>query len=75
MQVEIQIRNVYGNEKAYPVNDTAFAVARIANTKTLTRAALAGVLQMGLPIVEIDRYGRVCRRFESLETATLPMVD
>ena len=75
MQVTIQIKNVFGTEKAYPVNDTAFAIAKIAGTKTLTRQSLAGVFALGLPIVEIDRYGRECSTFFARDAAMLPMVQ
>ena len=61
MKIQIQLRSVYGEEKAYPADDAARCIANIAGTKTLTRATLLNVLAMGLDIEELDRYGNVCR--------------
>ena len=74
MQVAIQIRTVFGEDKAYPMNATAKAVAGIAKTKTLTRDALAHVLAMGMTVVEMDRYGKECRTFRAADASNLPMV-
>ena len=38
--IVIEIRNVYGTEKVYPVCEHAHAFAEIAGTKTLTHEAL-----------------------------------
>jgi hypothetical protein len=61
MIIQIQIRNVYGEEKAYPMNDAAKCIANIAGTKTLTRCTLLNVLAMGCDIEELDRYGKPSR--------------
>jgi hypothetical protein len=61
MIIQIQIRNVYGEEKAYPANDAAKGIANIAGTKTLPRWVLLNVLAMGCDVVELDRYGNVSR--------------
>lgn len=74
MQVDIQIKTVYGVEKAYPVNPTGNAIAAIARTKTLTRDTLEQVLKMGMTVVEIDRHGRACRTYRAGEACNLPMV-
>ena len=74
MIVQISIRNVYGEEKAYPVNNAAACFARIAGTKTLTRTTLLNVLAMGCTIVEIDRHGRASRSYSGSEISNLPMV-
>ena len=74
IKVQIQIRNVYGEEKAYPVNTAAACIARIAGTKTLTRNSLVHVLAMGMMIVEIDRHGRACREYSARDASHLPMV-
>jgi hypothetical protein len=57
-QITIQIRNVYGEDKAYPMDHKAECIARIAGTKTLTQSTLANVRAMGFTIVELDRHGR-----------------
>jgi hypothetical protein len=75
LTIQIQIRSVYGKEIAYPMNDEAHCVARIANTKTLTRYALMQVLGMGATIVELDRHGGESRRYVGARQAnSLPMV-
>jgi hypothetical protein len=65
LTVKIQIKSVYGENKAYPVNTTGELFASIANTKTLTRSTLAMVLAMGCTIEEIDRHGNVSRRYDN----------
>ncbi len=72
--VQISIRNVYGEEKAYPVNTPAQLFARIAGTKTLTRTTLVNVLAMGCTIEEMDRHGRMSRRYSGPAISNLPMV-
>lgn len=61
MLVQIQIRTVYGEDKAYPVNEAAKCFANIAGTKTLTRVTLLNVLAMGCDVQEMDRNGNVSR--------------
>ena len=39
-QIIVNIRNVYGNEVAYPVNGQAQKLAALVNQKTLTAATL-----------------------------------
>jgi hypothetical protein len=74
LTIQIQIRSVYGEEKAYPFNHEAECVARIAGTKTLTRMTLLHVLAMGATIVEMDRHGRESRRYCGAERSNLPKV-
>ena len=62
-KIKIQIKNVYGEDKAYPVDTAGQLFARIANTKTLTRSALLNVLEMGIAIEVVDRYGNVSATF------------
>lgn len=61
LTVQIQIKSVYGEEKAYPANEAARCIANIAGTKTLTRASLLNVLAMGLSVEELDRHGNLSR--------------
>jgi hypothetical protein len=74
LTIQIQIRNVYGEEKAYPFNEEAQCIARIGGTKTLTRCTLMNVLAMGATIVEMDRHGRESRRYFGPAIANLPAV-
>jgi hypothetical protein len=64
MQITIQMRDVYGEPKAYPADASAEAFAAIAGTKTLTRRTLREVVRIGIVIVELDRYGRECARHD-----------
>lgn len=73
MQAEIQIRDVYGKATAYPINETAKCLARIAGTKTLTRYVLAQALSMGMTVVEIDRHGAPCRSYRASDLSNLPV--
>lgn len=50
MKIQITIRNVYGNEQAYPVCDAAKLFAEIAGSKTLTPHTLNRVKRLGYQI-------------------------
>jgi hypothetical protein len=63
--IRIELRDVYGWLVAYPRNAEAEAVARIANTKTLTYSALRNALDLGCGIEVIDRFGNVSRSYEA----------
>ena len=47
MQIIVQIKNVYGEEKIYPVCDKAQAFAAIAGTRTLTLQTIKQVKKLG----------------------------
>lgn len=73
-RIQIEIRNVYGEDKAYPVCQAAKSFADIANTKTLTRHTLACVLGMGL-VIEVVCRGTVVATFSGVPScANLPAV-
>jgi hypothetical protein len=63
MEITIQIKSIYGNEVAYPIDDKAKLFASIAGTKTLTRHTLTRALGLGFAIIELDRHGRASRRY------------
>lgn len=71
MQLEIDIRNVYGNPTAYPINEAAKSVARIAGTKTLTRYALAEAMNMGMTVIVI---GASPRAYSKPTASAFPVV-
>mgnify|MGYP003647516676 CR=1 FL=1 len=50
MKIQIQIREVYGLAKAYPVCDKAKLFARIAGTTTLTSQVLAKIAKLGYEV-------------------------
>lgn len=63
LTVQITIKNVFGINKAYPVNTSGELFARIAQTKTLTRKTLGNILALGATIQEVDRFGRAMRSY------------
>lgn len=49
--ITVKIVNVYGNERIYPVCDIAHSFSFIANTKTLSRADIKHIKDIGFEIV------------------------
>jgi hypothetical protein len=72
--IQLELREVYGRLVAYPRNQPAEAIARIAGTKTLTKAVLLNVLALGCTIEILDRLGNVSRIFEPGRVDGLPQV-
>lgn len=60
----IEVKNIYGELKAYPACKTAELFAKIANTTTLTPKTLCYAEQLGYSIVEL-RKNSSFRRTES----------
>jgi len=56
-KVELEVRDVYGVPKAYPVNDPAKTIAALTGTKTLTHRRLADVARLGFDIVLLNYPG------------------
>lgn len=50
-RIEVKLRDIYGSTKAYPANEQAERLARLANTKTLTYATLSHAAEMGFEVV------------------------
>jgi len=46
-QITYQLREVYGNRRAYPVSDEAVCLARLTGTKTLRRSDLVNIVSLG----------------------------
>jgi hypothetical protein len=44
---EVEVREVYGTKKVYPINQTAEYLARIAGTTTLTEATIKHAKNLG----------------------------
>jgi hypothetical protein len=63
MNIIIQIKSVYGEAKAYPVDTAAKHFASIAGTKTLTKHTLANVLGLGFQIWIADGYGNISAKY------------
>ena len=50
MTIIVKIRNIYGEDKIYPVCENAKLFAQIAGTKTLTDHALSRIKSLGYKI-------------------------
>lgn len=46
----VEVKNVYGELKAYPANEAAEVLAQIAGTKTLKSSTLALAARLGMAI-------------------------
>jgi hypothetical protein len=50
MHITVQVRNVYGNDLVYPVDDTALLFARLVGAKTFNAAQLRTIKALGYAI-------------------------
>lgn len=50
MSVQVQIKNVYGNEQIYPVCDKAKTFAAMVGQKTLTRRDIQHIKALGYTV-------------------------
>jgi hypothetical protein len=55
MKIIINIREVYGVPKAYPVCEQAKVFARIAGTETLTNKTLALIAKLGYEVELVSK--------------------
>lgn len=55
MKIQVEIKDVYGAMKVYPVCQKAKLFAKIAGTKTLTEAVLKDVERLGYQLEVIVR--------------------
>lgn len=53
MEIQVEVRNVYGVEKVYPVNAAAAHLAMIAGRKTLDARQLMLAGKLGHQVVEM----------------------
>jgi hypothetical protein len=54
--IKVNIRNVYGEDKVYPLNAQATRLAMLAGTKTLTRGTLDIAKAMGFELQVLFNY-------------------
>lgn len=59
MKIQVQIRNVYGNETVYPVCAHAKFLAAMAGTKTFTREKLRFIMAHGYEVEVVANTGRL----------------
>jgi hypothetical protein len=50
MFITVQVRNVYGNDLVYPMDDTAALFARLVGAKTFNAGQLATIKALGYAI-------------------------
>jgi hypothetical protein len=50
MTITVTVRDIYGIQTIYPACETAKLLARLANTKTLTRQALETIKKLGYTV-------------------------
>ena len=50
MQIQVEVKNVYGNQVVYPICPAAVWFARIAGTKTLTLDTLNCIKALGYTV-------------------------
>ena len=56
LSITVKIKNVYGEDKVYPVSERAKMFANIAGTKTLTDYTIAKIKELGYTIyVNVER--------------------
>lgn len=53
--IQIRVKDVYGRETYYPVNEEAQLIAKLAGTRTLTSEALTIAKQLGYTVETLPR--------------------
>lgn len=59
MILQVEIRNVYGNESIYPANETASLFASIAGTKTLKMDTIKKAKALGYTVEVVPNCAQV----------------
>ena len=52
MELIVKVKNVYGNDMIYPVNDTAQKFANLIGKKTFSKTDLAIISNLGYKITQ-----------------------
>jgi len=56
MEITVEVKNVYGQEKIYPVCDKAVLLTRLIGTKTIPHYALCLIKELGyVPTVKAKK--------------------
>jgi hypothetical protein len=61
MNIQVFIKNVYGNELIYPKCDISKAFSNIAKTKTLSIENLKTISSMGYDIQLVDEFENIMK--------------
>ena len=54
MEIQVQVKSVYGTDKVYPACEKSQLFASIANSKTLTESTLKDIYRLGYEIKVIN---------------------
>lgn len=52
--IEVNLKSVYGEVKAYPINEAAKLFAELAGTKTLTMQSIKLIKALGYEVKAVD---------------------
>ena len=50
MELLVEIKNVYGNERIYPLNETAVNFSQLTKTQTLSKSDICKIKLLGFTI-------------------------
>jgi hypothetical protein len=53
MEVQVTVKNVYGQDLVYPANDAAIAFASMVGRKTLTHRDLQHIEKLGFVVKQV----------------------
>jgi hypothetical protein len=54
MELTVKVKQVYGNDMIYPVNDTAQKFANLIGKKTFSKVDLAIISNLGYKITQVQ---------------------
>jgi hypothetical protein len=54
MELTVKVKQVYGNDMIYPVNDTAQKFSNLIGKKTFSRVDLAIISNLGYKITQVQ---------------------
>jgi len=54
MELTVKVKQVYGNDMIYPVNDTAKKFSNLIGKKTFSRVDLAIISNLGYKITQVQ---------------------
>jgi len=59
MEIQVRLKNVYGERKAYPFCEKAKLFARMQGTKTLTWYAMECIKELGYEINVVAEFTKI----------------
>lgn len=55
MEIKVTIKQIYGVDKVYPVDDKAKLFAKLCSTTTLTVSTIEVIKQLGYRVLVVER--------------------